>query len=112
MRKKISIIGGAGKMGTWFTKYFANNEENLVLVFDKKRSYIRKLKNVTYCTTLKQCVQDADYVLITVSIDDIPYVIRETATFMKRGSTLLEISSIKKNILKSLKALPNLIIPV
>jgi prephenate dehydrogenase len=112
MRKKISIIGGAGKMGTWFTRYFANNEENLVFVFDKKRPYVRKLGNVTYCNTLKQCVQDADYVLITVSIDDIPSVIRETATFMKRGSTLLEISSVKKNILKSLKALPNFIIPV
>ena len=112
MRKKISIIGGAGKMGTWFTKYFAINEENLVFVFDKKRPYLRKLENVTYCNTLKQCVQNADYVLITVSIDDIPSVIRETATFMKRGSTLLEISSIKKNILKSLKALPNFIIPV
>ena len=112
MRKKISIIGGAGKMGTWFTKYFANNEENLVFVFDKKRPYVRKFENVTYCNTLKQCVQDADYVIITVSIDDIPSVIRETATFMKRGSTLLEISSLKKNILKSLKALPNFIIPV
>ncbi len=78
----------------------------------KKDLYVRKLENVTYCNTLKQCVQDADYVLITVSIDDIPSVIRETATFMKRGSTLLEISSIKKNILKSLKALPNFIIPV
>ncbi len=99
-------------MGTWFTKYFANNEENLVYVFDKKRPYVRKFENVTYCNTLKQCVQDADYVLITVSIDDIPSVIRETATFMKRGSTLLEISSLKKNILKSLKALPNFIIPV
>ena len=99
-------------MGTWFTKYFANNEENLVYVFDKKRPYVRKFENVTYCNTLKQCVQDADYVLITVSIDDIPSIVRETATFMKRGSTLLEISSLKKNILKSLKALPNFIIPV
>jgi prephenate dehydrogenase len=112
MRKKISIIGGAGKMGTWFTKYLANNEENLVFVYDKKRPYVRKLENVTYCNTLRQCVQNADYVLITVSIDDIPSVIRETAIFMKRGSTLLEISSIKKNILKSLKALPKFIVPV
>jgi prephenate dehydrogenase len=112
MRKKISIIGGAGKMGTWFTKYLANNEENLVFVYDKKRPYVRKLENVTYCNTLRQCVQNADYVLITVSVDDIPSVIRETAIFMKRGSTLLEISSIKKNILKSLKALPKFIVPV
>ena len=112
MRQKISIIGGAGKMGAWFTKYFANNEENLVFVFDKKRPYVRKLENVTYCNTLRQCVQNADYVFIAVSLLDIPSVIRKTALFMKPGSTLLEISSIKKNILKSLKSLPKFIIPV
>jgi prephenate dehydrogenase len=112
VKRKIAIIGGAGKMGRWFTNYFANNEENEVFVYDKKRPYVKKLKSVTYCSSLRQCVRDADYVLVTVSTDNIMSVIRESGLFMKPGSALLEISSIKKNIVKSLRAVPKFIIPI
>lgn len=112
MRKKIGIIGGAGKMGTWFTKYFSTKDEYIVFVYDKKRPYGRKISNATYCDSLRECVMGSDYVFICVSTDDIPSAIRESAIFMKRGSCLLEISSIKKNILKSLKNLPRLIVAI
>jgi prephenate dehydrogenase len=112
MRKKIGIIGGAGKMGTWFTKYFATKVEYIVFVYDKKRPYGRKLRDATYCDSLRECVTGADYVFICVSTDDIPSAIRESASFLKRGSALLEISSIKKNVFKFLRSLPRFIVPI
>ena len=34
--KEIAIIGAGGRMGSWFTKYFVNNKNFRIKVYDTK----------------------------------------------------------------------------
>lgn len=112
MKKKIGIVGAAGKMGKWFSGYFATRGDNLVYVYDTRKEYGISITGVIHCNTLKQCVIEADYVIICVPNDKTSVVIKKVAAWMKKGSALLEISSIKNDVIKSLIKVPKSLIPI
>jgi prephenate dehydrogenase len=102
--RKVAVIGGAGRMGRWFTYYFARSNNVRVSVYDKKRLVFRNLQYVDRCETINDCVKEADLVIVCVPIDSIVSVVQECLTYMKEGATLSEISSIKKQIFSVLRA--------
>ena len=102
--RKVAVIGAAGRMGRWFTYYFARSNNVRVSVYDKKRLAFRNLKRVDRSETIRACVKEADLVIVCVPIDTSVSVVQECFTYMKEGATLSEISSIKKQIFNVLRA--------
>ncbi|HEX9318374.1 MAG TPA: prephenate dehydrogenase/arogenate dehydrogenase family protein [Nitrososphaeraceae archaeon] len=112
MKKKIGIVGADGKMGKWFSTYFATNHNNVLYFYDIKKTYATTLPNVVHCSSLKQCVREADYVIICVSSDKTSIVIQKSVNWMKKGSAVLEISSIKQDVSKSLISAPKSVVTI
>jgi prephenate dehydrogenase len=101
--RKVAIIGAAGRMGRWFTHYFAQSNTVRVSVYDKKKFAFRNQLCVDRCETVKACVKEADLVIVCVPIESIVSVVQECLNYMKEGAKLTEISSIKKQIYRVLR---------
>lgn len=102
--RKVAVIGAAGRMGRWFTHYFARSNSVRVAVFDKKRPAFRNLKCVDQYATIRACVREADLVIVCVPIESIVSVVQECLTHMKGGAILSEISSIKQQVFNVLRS--------
>jgi prephenate dehydrogenase len=101
----VAIIGAAGKMGSWFTSYFARRGLN-VLAYDINQKMLKSSPNVKVQTSLVKCVQDADLVLVSVPVQKTPQAIKECAKNMKNGAIIAEISSVKNKTFAALKKTP------
>jgi prephenate dehydrogenase len=101
---EIAIVGAAGKMGSWFTDYFARRGFG-VSVYDRKAP--RPSDNVRAAASLDSCVRDADFVLVSVPVRMTPKVIRECAKSMKAGAVISEISSVKYRSFRALRQVPS-----
>jgi prephenate dehydrogenase len=111
MIKEIAIIGAAGNMGCWFSRYF--NKKGIGLsVYDLDASSLKSYSNTIICKNISDCVHDADLVLICVPIKDTPSIIEECASQMKPGAILAEISSVKSQTFRSLRKLSSSIKPL
>jgi prephenate dehydrogenase len=106
---EIAIVGAAGKMGSWFTDYFARRGFR-VSVYDRRMP--RPSGNVRVATSLNSCVRDADFVLVSVPVRMTPKVIRECAKSMKFGAVLSEISSVKHRSFLALRQMPSNLRPL
>lgn len=111
MDKSIAIVG-AGKMGLWFCNYFSRKDNYNVSLYDKRKfslDFELKIKGhrITACNTLDQCVKNADIVIICVPIKTTVSVISKCARIMKKGACIVEITSVKTDIFKSLLKIPD-----
>ena len=96
---RVTIIGAAGKMGSWFIGYFlAKGYE--IMAFDVKPFAMAGVKSAP---TASECIRNADLVLLCVPVQKTPNLIRKCAKDMKKGSYLAEISSVKSSTLPALK---------
>ena len=101
MLEQIAVIGARGKMGTWFTNYFARRGMK-VSIFDIKND-LQFASNVRIATKIIDCVTDADLVLVCVPVNATPQVVRDCAKSMKAGAVIAEISSVKHKVFIALK---------
>jgi prephenate dehydrogenase len=78
--QQVAIVGAAGKMGSWFTSYFAQRGLD-VSAYDinQKMLLLKDSSKVEVQKSLRQCVQDADLVLVCVPVQKTPQAIRECA---------------------------------
>jgi prephenate dehydrogenase len=92
---RIAILG-AGKMGVWFAKFFLE-EGYAVVVADRNKEKLSKLKNEIAVETADfvGAVQNADRVLICVSISAFEAVIKTIAPNIREGQAVMDICSIK-----------------
>ena len=81
---KVGIIGGTGKMGKFFRRFFETNGCK-VLISSKKT----KLKPI-------QCAKQCDVVLVSAPIDLTINVVKEIAPHINKNSLLIDTTSIKK----------------
>lgn len=104
--KKVAVIGAAGRMGRWFTHYFVQSKAMRVRVsvYDKSKFEFRIPECVDRCNTIRDCVEEADLVMICVPIESIVSVVKECLMHMKKGAALSEISSIKKQVFNVLRS--------
>jgi prephenate dehydrogenase len=106
---KTAIIGGSGRMGRWFAKYFKEKGFEVILS-DIKREEAKetaKSLNVELAKNNINAVKNADLTVISTPIKETTKVLREIASVMKDSSTVMEISSIKANIISVLKEVTN-----
>ena len=101
----MAIVGAAGKMGSWFTGYFANRGLD-VSAFDINQKMLKPSRKVKIQNNLNACVKDADFVLVCVPVQKTPRAIKECSRSMKDGAVIAEISSVKKKTFAALKKTP------
>lgn len=87
----IGIIGGKGKMGTWF-RYFFENLGFRVIISDLKT----RISN-------KELAKRVDIVIVSVPLSKTVEVIKEIRSFIRKEALLCDIASIKVKPLKAMK---------
>ena len=100
---RIAVIG-AGKMGVWFAKFFQSKGYDVVLA-DRKKEKLAKLKKtlkVELTADFKQAVQNADQVLICVSINAFEDVVKAISPAIHEGQVVMDICSIKETPVKTM----------
>jgi len=101
----VAVVGAAGKMGSWFTSYFALRGLN-VSVYDINQKMLKTPPDVKVQTSLLDCVEDADLVLVSVPVQKTPQAVKECTKNMKDGAIIAEISSVKDKTFAALKKTP------
>lgn len=94
----VAIIGGYGGMGQLFSKILKKDGLGVVITGPREpkgREVARGL-GITYEKDNKKAASEADIVIITVPIRKTLDVIREIAPVVKKGSLLMDLTSIKK----------------
>ncbi len=107
--KQLTIIGAAGQMGQWFSKYFTN-EGFQVTGYDSENKVTGK--DIIVSESLVGGILKADYVILCTPTRRTPEIIRLIAKEMKRGTYLIEISSEKSKVVSSLSKMPAKINPI
>jgi prephenate dehydrogenase len=118
----ITIIGAAGKMGKWFFQYFNNLKNNpfqpenvsslsidKILLYDIKQiNYIHPFDNneqVVITNSVSESVKISDIILFCIPVNEIIKIINHNIAKFKPGSLIIEISSVKSTIHKTLSAI-------
>lgn len=109
--REVAIVGAAGKMGSWFMRYFSRRGLR-VSAYDINEIMLRSSSNVKVKNSLHDCVREADLVLVSVPQNSTPSVIKECSKKMKDRAIIAEISSVKYKTFAALKNVPNSIIPL
>lgn len=109
--KEIAIIGAAGKMGSWFTKYFARRGLR-VSAYDVNKKMLKASGSVRVASSIASCVEDADFVLVSVPVRLTSKVIKECTRKMKVGAVISEIASVKHGSFRALMRTPGNVKPL
>ncbi len=102
---RVTIIGGSGRMGQWFVKYFIKNGDD-VTFSDIEKCEAKAIATKTHAKFIpsnSDAVADAELVLISTPIKVITDVLKEISGSLSRDTCVMEISSLKKPIISSLK---------
>jgi len=94
---KVAIIGGTGKMGRWFTKFFLD-EGMQVIVSGRNKEKLLKIKDelgVEIADNVN-AVKSADRVLISVPIENFKEVVREIRSHIRPDQEVMDICSVKE----------------
>jgi len=105
---RMAIIG-AGKMGSWFAKFF-RDEGHSVVVASRNQKKLKKLgaKLNVEIDTFLGAIKGADRILICVAINGFEEVVKIISPEIQKNQILMDICSIKKYPLDILhKYLPN-----
>lgn len=104
---RFTIIGGSRGLGEWIARFLKSKEFSVVITGRDKISgnkVARKL-GVDYCSDNKKAASQSDVVIIAVPIDVTENVIREVAPFLKKGSLLMDVTSVKEKPARLMKEL-------
>ncbi len=93
---RVAILGCSGRMGRLFTKYFL--KRGYQVVGSDKRASKRLPGGFTFTLSNADAVKEAEFVLVAVPLEETVRAADEVVPFMKRGSTLVEITSVKGKI--------------
>ena len=86
----VGIIGGTGRMGQFFKRFFEEN--NCKVIISSRKT---KLKPV-------ECIKQSDVTLISVPIDETIDVIKKVGKYAKKSSLLIDTTSIKVDPVKAM----------
>lgn len=87
----IGIIGGKGKMGSWFENFFIS--QGLPVIISDKDT---ELSNI-------ELAKKADIVIVSVPISETTKVIKEIRNYLKNSTLLSDITSLKMKPTKEMK---------
>jgi prephenate dehydrogenase len=94
---KIAVIGGAGKMGRWFTRFLLE-EGYEVIISDRDQDRLKASRRELGVRTASNinAVKHADVILISIGIDSIEEVVKEIGPFVRTEQIVLDVTSIKE----------------
>ena len=97
---KVAIIG-AGKMGRWFTRFFLE-EGDSVVVSSRSKEKLLKIRDEfgVEITDNVNAVKKADRVLICVPIENFEAVVKEIHSHVRPDQVVMDICSIKEGPVK------------
>jgi chorismate mutase / prephenate dehydrogenase len=95
--KRITVIGGSGKMGAWLCRFF-DSQGHRVMVND-----IVSSTSFPYENDLKRAVSQADVVVVSTPIDSAKETLDKVLGLKPKG-LVMDIVSIKAPIIPSLRA--------
>jgi prephenate dehydrogenase len=104
--QQVAIVGAAGKMGSWFTSYFAQRGLDVSAYDINQKMLLKDSSKVKVQKSLRHCVHDADLVIVCVPVQKTPRAIKECTKNMKDGAIIAEISSVKSKTFAALKKIP------
>lgn len=95
---KVAIIGGSGKMGKWFAHFLVNEGTEVVLTArneDRLKAAAEQL-GVEATSDMSQAVKGAEYIVLSVTIDNFEEAVRQLSPLLAPGQTVLDVTSIKE----------------
>ena len=101
---KIGIIGGSDGLGKTLIYYFRDEFDVTITARDhnKGRKVAEEL-GVNYVESNTQLAGMSDMLVVAVPISNTPSVIREVGPFMRKGSVMVDVTSIKEEPLKAME---------
>ncbi|HID90508.1 TPA: prephenate dehydrogenase/arogenate dehydrogenase family protein [Candidatus Bathyarchaeota archaeon] len=103
--KEVAIVGGYGRMGRFFARVLSRDGFHVTICgrrLERARRVARRL-GVSY-GEVDSSVRGADLVIVSVPIDATYDVCMSVAKEMERGSTIVEIASVKTGIADRLRS--------
>ncbi|MBE6503661.1 MAG: prephenate dehydrogenase [Methanobrevibacter sp.] len=103
VKMKVGIIGGSDGLGKTLIYYFRDEFDVIITArnHEKGRNVANKA-NVKYIESNTELASISDILVISVPINHTSDVIREVAGFMKEGSLMVDVTSIKEEPLKTM----------
>ena len=95
---KVVVIGGTRGLGNWIANFLKNRGYDLIITGRNSmvgESVANKM-GVTYTSNNIEAVKHADVVILAVPIETTPQIIREIAPYLKEGSLLTDVTSVKE----------------
>ncbi|RLE52560.1 MAG: hypothetical protein DRJ30_07715, partial [Candidatus Methanomethylicota archaeon] len=98
---RVAVIGGAGRMGVWFARYFIERGHDIIISDVKKdeAETVAKALGAKLAKNNIEAVRMADLSLISTPIDVTPEVLIEISPELKEPKIVMEISSLKSKVL-------------
>ncbi|MCX9084085.1 MAG: prephenate dehydrogenase [Candidatus Methanoperedens sp.] len=100
---KILIIGGTGDTGKWFVKFYKKHGFDVSIWGINKKKEVAQELGVPFADDLDREIGKSDIVMISVPINITEKTISDIAPKMSAGSLLMDITSVKKGPLGSMK---------
>ena len=95
---KVSVIGGTRGLGYWIACYL--KDKNHTVTITGRDSTAGKSAaeaiGVSYTPDNQKATDEADVVILSVPIESTPQVIKDLSPLMKKGSLLMDVTSIKE----------------
>ena len=101
---KIGIIGGSDGLGKTLNYYLRDEFDVTITARDhKKGRKVAEELGVEYVESNKQLAGMSDILIISVPINHTTSVIKEVAQFMRKGSLMVDVTSVKEEPLKTMQ---------
>ena len=93
---KIAIVGGSGKMGQWFARFFRADAHEVLLIGrgERKLHEVQRQIDVAVSTDIAE-VRHADLIVVSVPLDAFEPVVRQLAPHTRREQVIVDVTSLK-----------------
>lgn len=100
---KISIIGGAGKMGLCISKILLKQGLEPI-VWDKDRQKLLRTREqgVKIAESCEDAVRKSDVILVSVPVRSLDEAVKEISQYLRKDQLLIDISSVKQRTVKAM----------
>ncbi len=99
---RIGIIGASGRMGQWFLRLFASKGHQ-VGVYSRRGKTGVETAGVLEFKTVEECAKFSEVILVSVPIAQTAKVVSEVAMSCSSTQTIIEIASLKRELVPKLK---------
>ncbi|MHA1606107.1 MAG: prephenate dehydrogenase/arogenate dehydrogenase family protein [Candidatus Freyarchaeota archaeon] len=97
---RVAILGGSGRMGSWFARYFRMKGCDVILWARniERLANVARSIGVSYASDAAAAVRDADIVMVSVPVSAVVETVRMVSPFVRRNALLFDVASVKGEI--------------